>query len=57
MGLTFATLDEEYLAVLTKWKTAGVLVESGCTDHIVKCLTLCQFNQWPEITKERLPEG
>ena len=27
--------DEEYWAALTQWKTAGMLVDSGCTDHIV----------------------
>ena len=32
---TMATPDEEYWAALTQWKTAGMLVDSGCTDHIV----------------------
>ena len=36
MGPTLASPDEEYWAALTQWKTAGMLVESGCTDHIVK---------------------
>ena len=32
---TLASPDEEYWAALTQWKTAGMLVDSGCTDHIV----------------------
>ena len=35
MGPTLATPDKKYWAALTQWKTAGVLVDSGCTDHIV----------------------
>ena len=35
MGPTLATPDEEGWAALTQWKTAGMLVDSGCTDHIV----------------------
>ena len=35
MGPTLASPDEEYWAALTHWKTAGMLVNSGCTDHIV----------------------
>ena len=35
MGPILASLDEEYWATLTQWKTAGMLVDSGCTDHIV----------------------
>ena len=35
MSPTLATLDEEGWAALTQWKTAGMLVDSGCTDHIV----------------------
>ena len=35
MGPTLATPDEECWAALTQWKTAGMLVDSGCTDHIV----------------------
>ena len=35
MGPTLATRDEEYWAALTQWKAAGMLVYSGCTDHIV----------------------
>ena len=35
MGPTMATPDEEYWAALTQWKTAGMLVDSGCTDHIM----------------------
>ena len=34
-GLTLASSDEEYCAVLTPWKTSGSLVDSGCTDHKV----------------------
>ena len=34
MGPTLASPDEEYWSALTQWKTAGMLVESGCTDHI-----------------------
>ena len=32
---TLASPDEEYWVALTHWKTAGTLVDSGCTDHIV----------------------
>ena len=35
MGRTLASPDEEYWSALTHWKTAGMLVDSGCTDHIV----------------------
>ena len=35
MGPTLAAPDEEYWAALTQWKTASMLVDSGCTDHIV----------------------
>ena len=35
MGPTLASPDEEYWAALTQWKTAGMLVDSGCTNHIV----------------------
>ena len=35
MGPTLATPDKECWAALTQWKTAGMLVDSGCTDHIV----------------------
>ena len=35
MGPTMATPVEECWAALTQWKTAGMLVDSGCTDHIV----------------------
>ena len=35
MGPTLASPDEEYWAALTQWKTAGMLVDTGCTDHIV----------------------
>ena len=35
MGPTLASPDGEYWAALTQWKTAGMLVDSGCTDHIV----------------------
>ena len=35
MGPTLASPDEEYWATLTQWKTAGMVVDSGCTDHIV----------------------
>ena len=35
MGPTLATPDEKCWAALTQWKTAGMLVDSGCTDHIV----------------------
>ena len=60
MGSTLASPDEEYWAALTHWKTAGMLVDSGCTDHIVtnmmRSWILCPFNQWSEIPTERLPE-
>ena len=35
MGPTLASPDEEYCAALTLWKRAGMLVDSGCKDHIV----------------------
>ena len=35
MGPTLASPDEEYWAALTQWKTAVMLVNSGCTDLIV----------------------
>ena len=35
MGLTLASPDEKDWAALTQWETAGMLVNSGCTDHIV----------------------
>ena len=35
MGSTLASPDEESWAALTQWKTAGMLVDSGCTDQIV----------------------
>ena len=35
MGATLASPDEENWAALTQWRTAGMLVDSGCTDHIV----------------------
>ena len=35
MGPTLASPDGEYWAALTQWKTAGMLVDSGCTDNIV----------------------
>ena len=35
MGPILASPDEEDLAALTQWKTAGMLVDSGCTDHTV----------------------
>ena len=35
MGPTLASPEEEYWAAITQWKTAGMPVDSGCTDHIV----------------------
>ena len=35
MGPTLASPHEEYWAALTQWRTAGMLVDSGCTDHLV----------------------
>ena len=35
MGPTLATVDEKYWAALAQWKTAGMLVDSGCTDNIL----------------------
>ena len=35
MDPTLASPDEDYWEALTQWKTAGMLVDSGCTDHIV----------------------
>ena len=34
MGPTLATSDKQYLAALTQRKTADMLVDSGCIDHI-----------------------
>ena len=35
MGPTLAYPDEEYWAAFTQWKTAGMPVDSDCTDNIV----------------------
>ena len=35
IGPTLASPDEEHWEVLTQWMTAGMLVDSGYTDHIV----------------------
>ena len=35
IGPTMATPDEENWAALSQWKTTGMLVDSGCTDHRV----------------------
>ena len=35
MGPTLASPDEESWAALNQWKTASMLVDSGCTDHEV----------------------
>ena len=35
MGPALASLDQEYRAAFIQWKTAGMLVNSGCTEHIV----------------------
>ena len=35
MGPTLASPDKEHWVAFTQWKTAGMLVDSGCTDHIV----------------------
>ena len=35
VGPSLASPDEGYWAALTQWKTAGMVVDSGCTDHIV----------------------
>ena len=35
VGPTLATPDENHWVACTQWKTAGVLVDSACTDHIV----------------------
>ena len=35
MSPALASPDDEYWAALTQWKTADMLVDSGCTDHIV----------------------
>ena len=35
MGPTLASPEEEYWSALTQWKTSGMLVDSGCTDHLV----------------------
>ena len=38
MRLTLASTDEEHWAALNQLKTAGILVDNGCTDHIVKSI-------------------
>ena len=35
VGPTLASPDEEFWASLTQWKTAGMLVDSDCTDNVV----------------------
>ena len=49
MGSTKATADEEYRAGRTKWKTAGMLVDIGCSGQIMtkmmRCWILCSFNR------------
>ena len=35
MEPTLASPDEEYWAAFNQWETAGMLVDSVCTDHIV----------------------
>ena len=35
MGPTMASPDKEYWAAVTQWKTAGTLVDIGCTYHKV----------------------
>ena len=35
IGPTLASPDKEYWAALSQWKTAGMLVETACTDHKV----------------------
>ena len=35
MGQTSAAPEDYYWAIFIQWKTAGTLVDSGCTDHIV----------------------
>ena len=60
MGQTLASPDEKYSAAFTQWKTAGMLEDSGCTDHIVANIDasfdFVPFNQWSEIPKETLSE-
>ena len=34
MGPTLATSDKKHWEALTEWKTADLLVDSGCIDHI-----------------------
>ena len=56
MGPTLATPDEECWAALTQWKTAGMLVDSGCTDHIVTNIDAFQ-NFVPIQSVVRNPKG
>ena len=60
IGPTLASPDKEYWAVLSQWKTAGMVVETACTDHKVTnidaFLDFCPFNQSSEIPMEKLRE-
>ena len=56
MGPTLASPDEEYWAALTQWKTAGMLVDSDCTDHIVTNIDAF-LDSVPIQSVDRNPDG
>ena len=60
MGPTLASPDEEYWAAFTHWKTASMLVDSVCTDHIVTninaILDFVPIQSVVKIPTEWLPE-
>ena len=43
MSPTLASPNGKYWAALTQWKTEGMLVDSGCTDHIVTNIDAFQY--------------
>ena len=58
MGPTFATQDQEYWAALTQWKTAGLLVDSCCTDHIVMNIdAFLDFVPIQSVVRNRIGEA
>ena len=69
MGPKLTISDEEYLAALTQWKTAGMPVDSGCTDDMMTqhrrvpglCAPSISGQNWQQrsfqICRQRFCEG
>ena len=56
MAPALATPDEEYWAALVKWKTAGMLGDSGCLDHILTNIdAFLDFMPFQSVDKD--PKG